>query len=57
MHNLVSLAMLMTAELGLQRSPSWQERTELMVVHLGEAKARTNEERRLLLAVWFLSSW
>lgn len=57
MHNLLSLATTMAAELGLKRNPSWQERTELMVVHLGEAKPRTNEERRLILAVWFLSSW
>ncbi|KEY71660.1 hypothetical protein S7711_09628 [Stachybotrys chartarum IBT 7711] len=56
MNNLISLAVTLTAELGLKRSPSWQERTKLMVVNLGEVKERTNEERRLLLAVWYLSS-
>ncbi|CVL09337.1 uncharacterized protein FMAN_15501 [Fusarium mangiferae] len=56
MHNLLSLAMTLTAELGLKRNPSWQERTVLMVVNLGQVKERTNEERRLLVAVWFLGS-
>ena len=57
LHNLVSLAMTLTAELGLKRSPSWQERTKLMVINLGGVRERTNEEKRLLLAVWYLSSW
>jgi hypothetical protein len=57
LHNLVSLAMTLTAELGLKQSPSWQERTKLMVINLGEVRERTNEEKRLLLAVWYLSSW
>ncbi|KAI9147990.1 Transcription factor himD [Paramyrothecium foliicola] len=57
MHNLTSLAATLVAELGLKRRPSWQERTKLMVVNLGEIGERTNEEKRLLLAVWYLSSW
>ncbi|KAK4034173.1 hypothetical protein C8A01DRAFT_18978 [Parachaetomium inaequale] len=56
LQNLTSLAMTLAAELGLKRPPSWQERTRLMVVNLGVVKERTNEERRLLLAVWHLSS-
>jgi hypothetical protein len=57
MHNLVSLAMSLVAELGLKRRPSWQERTKLMVANLGDLEERTNGERRLLLAVWYISSW
>lgn len=57
LQNLVSLAMTLAAELGLKRAPCWQERTRLMVINLTPVKERTNEERRLLLAVWHLSSW
>lgn len=57
LHNLMSLAVTLTAELGLKRRPRWQERTRLMVLNLGEESERTNEERRLLLAVWYMSSW
>jgi hypothetical protein len=57
LQNLTSLAMTLVAELGLKRPPSWQERTRLMVLNLGPLKERTNEERRLCLGVWHLSSW
>ncbi|KAJ5608635.1 hypothetical protein N7528_009202 [Penicillium herquei] len=56
LQNLISLAMTLVAELGLKRPSGWQERTRLMVMNLTTAKERTNEERRLLLAVWHLSS-
>ncbi|KAJ4292537.1 hypothetical protein N0V90_009200 [Kalmusia sp. IMI 367209] len=55
-NNLVSLASSLAAELGLNRPPSWQERTKLMVVNLGDVKEKTNEHKRLLLAVWYLNS-
>jgi hypothetical protein len=57
LQNLISLAMTLVAELGLKRPSGWQERTRLMVMNLTNVKERTNEERRLLLAVWHLSSW
>ncbi|KAF5492708.1 hypothetical protein CGCS363_v011148 [Colletotrichum siamense] len=56
MQNLVALAVTQAAELGLTRSPGYQERTKLLVENLGEVRERTSEQKRLLLAVWYLSS-
>ncbi|KAK2760140.1 C6 transcription factor [Colletotrichum kahawae] len=53
---LVSQAACLVGELGLKRGPSLTERTRLIVMRPCELKQRTNEERRLLLAVWYLSS-
>ncbi|KDN68458.1 hypothetical protein CSUB01_11855 [Colletotrichum sublineola] len=53
---LISLAACLVGELGLKRSPSLPERTRLMVLRPWETPERTNEERRVLLAVWYLSS-
>lgn len=56
LNNLISLAVTLTGELGLRRSPCVQERTNLMVVKPFKPEKRTNEERRALVGVWFLSS-
>ncbi|KAF4439999.1 hypothetical protein FACUT_3774 [Fusarium acutatum] len=56
LNNLIALASTLVGELGLHRSPSVLERTSLMVVTPFQPAARTNEERRALLAVWYLSS-
>ncbi|KAK1993218.1 hypothetical protein LX36DRAFT_586828 [Colletotrichum falcatum] len=53
---LVSLAACLVGELGLKRNPSLPERVRLMVLRPVEVRERTNEERRVLLAVWYLSS-
>ncbi|KIL84462.1 hypothetical protein FAVG1_12252 [Fusarium avenaceum] len=51
-----SLATTLVGELGLHRSPTVLERTNLMVVKPLQPNPRTNEERRALLGVWYLSS-
>ncbi|KAI5467458.1 hypothetical protein BGZ63DRAFT_346309 [Mariannaea sp. PMI_226] len=56
LNNLIALSITLVGELGLNRSPSALERTNLMVVKPFQPETRTNEERRLLLGVWFLSS-
>ncbi|KAH7156415.1 hypothetical protein EDB81DRAFT_646898 [Dactylonectria macrodidyma] len=56
LNNLIALAATLVGELGLHRSPSCLERTNLMVVKPFYPERRTNEERRALLGVWFLSS-
>ncbi|KAK1706651.1 hypothetical protein BDP67DRAFT_528716 [Colletotrichum lupini] len=56
LNQLVSLATCLVGELGLKRSPCLPERTRLLVMRPWELRERTNEERRLLLAVWYLSS-
>jgi hypothetical protein len=56
LHNLIGLAATLVGELGLHRSPTVLERTNLMVVKPLQPKPRTNEERRALLGVWYLSS-
>ncbi|KAH0437127.1 hypothetical protein CcaCcLH18_03995 [Colletotrichum camelliae] len=53
---LVSQAACLVGELGLKRGPSLTERTRLIVMRPCELKQRTNEERRLLLAAWYLCS-
>ena len=57
LNNLISLAKSLVADLGLNRHPKMQERISLMVLYPDEPSPRTNEERRALLAVWYLSSW
>ncbi|KAF4980152.1 hypothetical protein FZEAL_3771 [Fusarium zealandicum] len=56
LNNLIALAVTLVGELGLHRSPTVLERTNLMVVKPFRPERRTNEERRALLGVWFLSS-
>ncbi|KAF4963841.1 hypothetical protein FSARC_8201 [Fusarium sarcochroum] len=56
LNNLIALAVTLVGELGLHRSPTVLERTNLMVVTPFQPEARTNEERRALLGVWYLSS-
>ncbi|KAK1570135.1 uncharacterized protein LY79DRAFT_527453 [Colletotrichum navitas] len=56
LHQLVSLAACLVGELGLKNKPCLPERTRLLVLRPWEMRERTNEERRALLAVWYLSS-
>ncbi|EFQ25713.1 uncharacterized protein GLRG_00857 [Colletotrichum graminicola M1.001] len=56
LHQLISLAACLVGELGLKNSPCLPERTRLLVLRPWEMRERTNEERRVLLAVWYLSS-
>ncbi|KAF9774979.1 hypothetical protein IL306_006978 [Fusarium sp. DS 682] len=56
LNNLIALAATLVGELGLHRSPTVLERTSLMVVKPFQPAERTNEERRALLGVWYLSS-
>ena len=57
MNSLVHMAQSLVADLGLNRHPQLQERTSLMVLFPDEPAPRSNEERRALLGVWYLSSW
>lgn len=54
--NLIGLAISLIGEMGLSRPPTVTERANLMVVLPEQAKPRTNEEKRALAGVWFLSS-
>ena len=56
MVNLISLATGLLADMGLNRPPEIQERTNILVLNPDQPLPRTNEERRALLGVWFLSS-
>ncbi|PNY28275.1 Transcriptional regulator WAR1 [Tolypocladium capitatum] len=56
MNNLLSLAMSLIADMGLNKPPGLREQANLMVARPVEPLGRTNEERRVLLAVWFLAS-
>ncbi|KAK2594267.1 hypothetical protein QQS21_008046 [Conoideocrella luteorostrata] len=55
MNNLVSLAMSLVGDLGLNYPPGVREQARLMVAKPDEPSGRTNEERRALLGVWFVS--
>lgn len=55
LHNLLSLAMSMVSDLSLNYPPGVREQARLMVVRPDEPAGRTNEERRALLGVWFLT--
>lgn len=55
MNNLLSLAMSMVSDLGLNYPPGVREHARLMVARPDEPAGRTNEERRALLGLWFLT--
>ncbi|KAI1205588.1 uncharacterized protein F4807DRAFT_442303 [Annulohypoxylon truncatum] len=57
MNNLIGLANSLTADLGINRNPELQERTKLLQTN-SEAPppVRTNEERRALCGVWYMTS-
>lgn len=57
MNNLLHLAQSQMADLLLHREPGVHERTGLMVLNIKEPPPRTNEEKRVALGVWFLTSW
>ncbi|KAF4955243.1 hypothetical protein FSARC_11916 [Fusarium sarcochroum] len=54
--NLVSLAVTLTGDLGLTGPPARNERSILLVAKSCHPVPRTNEERRALVGVWFVSS-
>ncbi|KAH8882513.1 hypothetical protein GQ53DRAFT_753570 [Thozetella sp. PMI_491] len=56
MNNLIHLAQSLAADLGLNRHPSIQERTSLMVLYPDDPPPRSNEERRAMLGVWYMTS-
>ncbi|KUI70363.1 Transcriptional regulator WAR1 [Cytospora mali] len=56
LNNLVHIAQALLADLGLNKSPEVQERSSVMVLNPPQPHRRTNEERRAILGVWFLSS-
>lgn len=54
--NLISLAQALVGDLGLGMPPVRRETTVLAVLKPFDTQPRTNEERRALAGVWFLSS-
>lgn len=56
LHNLLSLAISLVGELGLNRHPIIHEGTRLMAAQPPAPSARNNEERRAFIGVWFLAS-
>ncbi|KAJ4164838.1 hypothetical protein LMH87_006493 [Akanthomyces muscarius] len=56
LHNLLSLAISLIGELGLNRHPIIHEGTRLMAAQPPAPSARSSEERRAFLGVWFLAS-
>ncbi|XXH06177.1 hypothetical protein Hte_012623 [Hypoxylon texense] len=56
MNNLIALAQSLVADLGLNKPPDLQERTKLLWSNLEGPRARTNDERRALCGVWYMTS-
>lgn len=56
LNNLIALAVTLVGELWLNRNPERRDRANLEVLRRGKVGAHTNEERRALAGVWFLSS-
>jgi hypothetical protein len=56
MNNLVSLAVSLAADLGLNKPPGLQERTRVLVMNPEMPKPRTNDERRAVCGMWYISS-
>jgi hypothetical protein len=56
-NNLVRLAVSLVEDMGLGTCPnSQQTRSQLRMIRTEEPMSRTNEERRVLLGVWYMSS-
>lgn len=56
LHNLLSLAISLIGEMGLNRHPIIHEGTRLMAAQPPAPSARSSEERRAFIGVWFLAS-
>jgi hypothetical protein len=56
LNNLVALACTLCSELSLNRDPTHNERTLLMMARPPPIRPRTNEDRRAFAGVWFISS-
>ena len=54
--NLLHLATSLACDLNLTRPPRIAERTDLMVLNPNIPSPRTNDERRVLLGLWYLRS-
>ncbi|KAJ3494722.1 hypothetical protein NLG97_g3894 [Lecanicillium saksenae] len=56
LHNLLSLAISLIGEMGLNRHPVIHEGTRVMAAQPPAPSNRSNEERRAFIGVWFLAS-
>ena len=57
LNNLTRLAVSLVEDMGLNTCPkSQQRRTQLPLMRTDEPMSRTNEEKRALLGVWYMSS-
>ncbi|KAI0879816.1 uncharacterized protein GGS22DRAFT_176700 [Annulohypoxylon maeteangense] len=56
MNNLIGLANSLAADLGINRNPDLQERARLLQTNPEAPPARTNDERRMLCGVWYMTS-
>ncbi|KAI1864094.1 uncharacterized protein JN550_009114 [Neoarthrinium moseri] len=56
MNNLTALAISLAADLGINKTPELQERTRVLVLNPEPPTPRTNEERRALCGMWYISS-
>ncbi|KAI1454870.1 hypothetical protein F4805DRAFT_438223 [Annulohypoxylon moriforme] len=56
MNNLIGLANSLAADLGINRNPDLQERARLLQTNPETPPARTNDERRTLCGVWYMTS-
>ncbi|KAI5865679.1 hypothetical protein GGS23DRAFT_603235 [Durotheca rogersii] len=56
MNNLIALANSMVADLCINKPPDLQERTKLLATDPENPEARTNDERRALCGVWYITS-
>ncbi|KAH6629848.1 hypothetical protein C7974DRAFT_194332 [Boeremia exigua] len=55
-NNLVRLAVSLVEDLGISTCPKSQQRSQLPLARAEEPMSRTNEEKRALLGVWYMSS-
>lgn len=53
---LLHLAQAQVADMGLNKEPEVQERTNVLMLAPGKPPPRNSDEKRALLGVWFLSS-
>ncbi|KAI0839333.1 hypothetical protein F5Y06DRAFT_266564 [Hypoxylon sp. FL0890] len=56
MNNLIGLANSLVADLGINKDPEFQEKIRLLQSNPEVPRARTNDERRAICGVWYMTS-
>ncbi len=55
-NNLIQLAISMIGDMGLNRDPRLMQKIRVLSIHPEEHQTRSNDERRVVVGIWYMSS-